>query len=137
MLPSIAENLITRTEPTQQHSLTYRLDFSTKRIVGRIDGVEAVVQAVAKIMQTERFAYEIYNAEYGIELESLIGKESLFAKSVLVQRIHDALLADKRIMSIDNFTIEDIDRESIAVGFLVNTIYGAFDYREEVVSFNA
>ena len=40
-----------------QSSRTWRLDAETGRIAGKIDGLEAVKQAVFKILQTERYAY--------------------------------------------------------------------------------
>lgn len=42
-----------------------------------MDGMEAVKQAVYKILQTERYKYVIYDWNYGVELEDLLEKQSV------------------------------------------------------------
>ena len=56
-----------------QPTLTYKLDFETKRISTKIDDFEAVMQAITKILYTERYSCVIYSGDYGVELERLIG----------------------------------------------------------------
>ena len=36
------------------------------------------MQAIRKIMGTERYAFVIYTANYGIELQRLVGKDFVF-----------------------------------------------------------
>ena len=42
------------------------------RIVGYVDSLDAMRQAVEKVLLTERFAYNIYTANYGVEFSDLI-----------------------------------------------------------------
>ena len=57
-------------ETLEQPSLTYELNLKEKTIAGYIDGLEAVKQAVVKILQTRRFEHLIYSSNYGQELQS-------------------------------------------------------------------
>jgi len=118
-------------EEEQQPSLTYGIDFEKGRIVGMIDGLEAVKQAVFLILQTERYRYLIYSADYGSELEGLIGRDPLFVRSELKRRIREALLQDDRIEDVTNFDIQ-INGDSALVRFTVVTIFGDFEAEQEV-----
>ena len=118
-------------EEEQQPSLTYGIDFEKGRIVGMIDGLEAVKQAVFLILQTERYRYLIYSDDYGSELEGLIGRDPLFVRSELKRRIREALLQDDRIEDVTNFDIQ-INGDSALVRFTVVTIFGDFEAEQEV-----
>lgn len=134
MLPDVteyiddAEDDIAENTDDIQPSYTYKLDFKNKRIMGSVDTLDAVVQAVTKVMQTERFAYEIYDDSYGVELETLLGKEKEYVETVIEQRVEEALLVDDRITSISEFTIVNIEKESVHIHYTVNTIYGDFNF---------
>ena len=52
-------------EAEEKPSLTYRLDLDKGRIVGKVDGMEAVRQAIKKAIITPRFKCLIYDNEYG------------------------------------------------------------------------
>ena len=112
---------------------TYKLNFATNRISGMIDGKEAVLQAVVKIMSTERYAYVIYSSQYGVELEALIGRDIGLVKADLQRRIEEALLVDDRILSISNFIISQQNVDTLTVEFLVNTVYGQIQISTGVV----
>lgn len=103
---------------------TYKIDFQENRIIGKIDNLEAVGQAVYKILHTERFNYLIYSWDYGVELESLIGKDYEFILGDLQRRIEEALLQDDRIEGIEYLKIQKKEKESIIVSFLVISKYG-------------
>lgn len=49
---------------------TYKMDFERKRIGGMIDGKEAAVQAIWKILSTTRFAHLIYDDQYGCDFST-------------------------------------------------------------------
>ena len=55
------ENLIDIEEYESPPSLTYRLDFTNRRIIGKIDDKEAVIQFIKKVLETDKYAYEIYD----------------------------------------------------------------------------
>lgn len=89
--------------------------------LGKIDETEAVKQAALKILNTERYAYEIYSWDYGIELQDLIGEDIIYVMSELKERITDALTADDRIESIENFEVEQIAKRTLHATFTVVT----------------
>lgn len=117
------EVLLEDLEEVPYANKTYRVNFQTGRIEGNIDGLQAVIQAVIKMLNTERFAYEIYDDQYGNELESLIGKDYLFVKNDIKRVIEEALLVDDRIVSIEDFNIneEASTSDSLVVSFMVRT----------------
>jgi hypothetical protein len=124
MIPAGAGN--GAVEVVAQPSLTYAVDPVTKRIQGKVDGLEAVMQAVQKVLDTERFAYVIYDDQYGIEMESLYGKPEDFVSSVLESRLRDAFLNDERILGFENFAITGISKDSITFNVTVISTHGTF-----------
>ena len=56
-------------------SKTYVMNIDGERITGTMtDDIEAVKQAIYKILNTERYQYPIYSWNYGVELADLFGK---------------------------------------------------------------
>lgn len=124
---------LTNLEVISQPSLTYKLDFERKRITGKIDDEEAIMQLVMKILYTERYAYVIYSSQYGVELDRLIGKDYDFVVSDLERTITEALLADDRILSITNFVAEQTAIDRMSVTFTVNSVVGSVNINTEVM----
>ena len=110
-------------EGDRMPSYTYYIDFDRNRIIGTVDDIEAVKQAIYLILQTERYESLIYNFYYGTEFDSLIGKSRELITSELERRIREALLEDDRIIRVTDFTIEFTSDKAI-VEFTVNTIFG-------------
>lgn len=123
---------LTNMEIESQPSLTYRLDLERKRVGGKIDNEDAIMQMVVKILNTERYAHVIYSSQYGSELERMIGKDYDFIVSDLERTIKEALLADDRILSISNFEIEKTGLDTMAASFTVNSILGEVNMDTEV-----
>ena len=115
----------------QQPSLTFGIDFDRGRVVGMIDGLEAVKQAVFLILQTERYRHLIFTPDYGSELEGLIGRDPLFVQSELKRRIREALMQDDRIEDVTNFNIQ-FDGDNALVRFTVMSAFGNFEVEQEV-----
>ena len=63
-------------EAEEQPSLTYRLDLENGRIVGKVDGLTAVNQAIRKAIITPRFKCLIYDPQYGSEIEDAIMRKT-------------------------------------------------------------
>lgn len=105
----------------QEPSLTYAMNNDKNIFVGKLDGVEAIKQAVLKIINTERYEYEIYSWDYGIELQDLYGKDLPYVMSEIKQRIIDALIVDDRIESVDDFEVEKIKHGKLHIRFTVTT----------------
>jgi phage baseplate assembly protein W len=112
-------------EQTTMTSRTYKIDFEKGRIVGMTDGLDAVKQAVHKILLTERFRYLIYDSDYGVELEGLIGKPQAYVKSEIKRRITEALTQDDRIVNVSDFDIR-FKEETAYVSFTVVSVFGNF-----------
>jgi phage baseplate assembly protein W len=115
----------------QQPSLTFGIDFDRGHIVGMVDGLEAVKQAVFLILQTERYRYLIYTPDYGCELEGLIGRDPLYVQSEIKRRIREALMQDDRIEDVTNFSIQ-FDGDNALVRFTVISTFGNFEVAQEV-----
>lgn len=112
-------------------NMTYFLNKDKKQIVGMIDDLEAIKQAVFLMLSIERMDYEIYSDDYGVELDELIGEPIQYVLSELKRRITDCLLYDERINSVDNFDFE-VAVGSIHATFCVYTIYGDFESEVDV-----
>ena len=103
--------------------LTWKIHEERAEARGMVDELEAMEQAVYKILQTERYRYEIYDWNYGIELEELYGKNETYVIPELKKRIEDALLADDRVTAVTDFSFRR-EKESVTAEFLVHTIFG-------------
>lgn len=109
---------------------TYRMDFENKRIIGMTDGVDAAAQAMFKALQTRRFAYLIYDDQYGSDIYNKIGNvnlsKSYFDTDIPVM-IEDAFLNDDSIIGIDDLSYDFADVDSVYVKFSAHTIFGDAD----------
>ncbi|MDF2925882.1 MAG: phage protein [Paenibacillaceae bacterium] len=110
----------------EQPSRTWRLDFDQGRISGMIDDREAVLQAVYKILQTERYVYLAYSFDYGFEGRNLIGRSPSFVRSELRRRISEALLQDSRVQEVRDFSFES-KGDTMLVRFTVVTSTDRFE----------
>lgn len=116
----------------EMSSRTYKLDFERKRIIGYVDEYQAMMQAIRKIFETERYAWEIYSHEYGIEFENLIGESMDFVTTALKGRVEEALLADDRVKLIENFEVTQTSKTELLVSCTVVTTQGKLEVREEL-----
>lgn len=132
MIPATNGFLPQEIQIREQPSNTYRMDLNSQHIRGYIDNLEAMKQAVFKILNTERYLYVIYSWDYGIETLDLYGQDSDYVMVMLQNRITEALLQDTRIQSVNDFSF-DVNRHSIHCTFVVRTIFGDFD-AEKVVN---
>ena len=76
---------------------------------------------VLKTINTERYEYEIYSWNYGIELQDLYGKDLPYVMSEVKQRIIDALVVDDRIESVGSFDVEKVGNGKLHIKFVVVT----------------
>lgn len=113
-------------------SLSYKIKVNKEKIENYIDGIESIKQAVYKILMTDRYKHEIYNYNYGIELNDLFGKPKEFVKSMLIGRIQDALSVDDRIKNTADFEFTDVDKTTLYVKFKVITVFGDINIDWEV-----
>ena len=116
-------------EDEKMPSYTPKIDFERNRIMGTVDNIDAMEQAIYLILQTERYESIIYNWYYGVEFDTLIGKSRELITSELERRIKEALTEDDRINRISDFDIEFTSDKAI-VSFTVNTIFGDIEISE-------
>lgn len=109
---------------------TYKLDFEKGRINGMIEGLEAIEQAILKVLSTNRFAYLIYSDDYGFD--NMIGHDEIYVRGELPRRITEAVLQDERITSIEDFSMV-FEGDSVLVKFTAVTLYGDVDVLREVM----
>lgn len=102
------------------------------RIAGYVDELDAIRQAIEKMLTTERFAWDIYSEDYGSDVNDLIGEDFDLINSELERLITEALSADDRIVSIEDFTINQTSSNSVLATFRVITVFGSLDMEQEV-----
>ena len=129
MIPKSSINIELSPEESIETSRTYKL--SGDKIQGYVDGLEALKQAIYKVLNTERYEYPIYSFNYGIELENLIGKDSVYVQIELKRRIRECLLRDDRITEADNFKFE-FNGDQLKCTFDVRSIFGNLTISREV-----
>lgn len=124
-------NLFSDVEDDLEESIiyrTYRMDFQNKRIIGMVDGPEAAGQNMFKALQTRRYAYEIYDDQYGSDVMNKIGNADLspdYLESDIPEMIADAFQNMEEILEIDDLQFEILDADSIYASFTAATIFGS------------
>ncbi|RMC39574.1 DUF2634 domain-containing protein [Lactobacillus sp. ESL0236] len=113
-------------EPT----LTFKIE--NGRIRGKIDEQKAMIQAVDKILQTERLVFPIYSDQYGNDFNDLIGKDMGYAKVEVERMLKEALLADDRVTDVQVDEIEQISRDTLQVKGICITAFGDINIDSEV-----
>lgn len=121
-------------ETEEEPSLTFRLDENSKRIIGMIDELDAIKQAIYCVLRTERYQYEMYSEDYGCEIQDLIGQPVPLIFVNLQDNIRDALLTDERILAVDHFQFEEVGRGAVAVSFVVETEIGDIEIEEVMLN---
>lgn len=113
---------------------TYKIDRANRRIIGMIDEKEAVFQYIEKVLNTDKYAWEIYDWYYGNELLKLVGHSYDYICTRIPNIFREALLTDDRIVDVRDFTFTKTSVDSMEVSCVVDTIYGKIDYKQEVLT---
>ena len=112
------------TESEEQPSLTYSLDLDNGRIGSRIDGIQAIQQAIRKALITPRFKCLVYDDQYGSDIiAAFINATPEYIETTAKSYIEDALLPDSRILEISDVTAELKD-DNCYIDFTADTIFG-------------
>ena len=107
-----------------QPSRTYALRFDGYPSAGKLDGAEAMKQAIFLALQIERFRFAIYSWNYGIELDALLGQSMTpYLQAKVAKAIEDALMADDRVLSVEQFSFTK-GKRNLLVKFTVTTTEG-------------
>lgn len=116
----------------QQPSLTWYVNKQTNRIQGETDDLQAVQQAVEIILNVERFRWQIYSPNSGMQWEGLIGQNPGYVASEVQRRIRDALSVDERILGISDFQYT-MNGNAMTCSLTINTVYGQTQNTVEVI----
>lgn len=122
------------TEAEEKPSLTYKLDLDKGRIVGKIDGLEAVNQAIRKAIITPRFKCLIYDNQYGSEIkEAVIAQDATpeLTEALIPGFVKDALKPDTRILKVYDFQFE-FAGDGAHIFFRADTIFGETQFEEVI-----
>lgn len=134
MIPSDKGFLSQNFEIEEIPTYTYKMKSDSNRIQGHTDSLDAMKQAIFKILSTERYQHQMYSWNYGVEFLDLYGEPVSYVCPELERRITEALTWDKRIKSVDNFEFDTSEKGEIRVSFIAHTIFGNID-AEKVVNF--
>lgn len=118
-------------EDEQESDTTYQIINS--KIQGTISGVGALRQSILKLLSVQQYECEIYGFDYGIDLNSLIGKDRAYAETESKRRIQESILRDNRVESVENFSFT-YDGDSMYIQFDVKSIYGTLTMNTEVAN---
>ena len=132
MIPSATAFLEQDFEVATQPTQTYEMNMETRRIQGYADGLEAMKQAIYKILLTERYQYIMYSWDYGIELKDLYGQPITYVCPELERRITEALMWDDRIRGVDDFSFQFPQKGTVSASFTVHTVFGDVRAEREV-----
>ena len=125
MIPQIVNAITEQIEVVPFPSYTYRL--TEEQIVGSVDGLDAIEQVVFHILSTERYAYDIYDENYGVELEKYIGRSFEYLETTIQETLRDALLQDDRIIDVKVTSVERTNTDSALVSLTVTSDNGTFN----------
>lgn len=132
MIPSTTAFLEQNFELEEQPTHTYKMNLESNLIRGYTDDLEAMKQAIYKILLTERYQYIMYSWNYGIELLDLYGEPVSYVCPELERRITEALLWDDRIESVTDFEFDISKKGVVHVSFTAHTIFGDVQAEREV-----
>ena len=107
-----------------QPSKTWIIDRNTMQVSCMDSGLEAVRQAVEIALNVERYKWTIYSANYGSELNDLVGEDEAYIIAEIPRLVEGALSTDSRVVSVDDYVYKKTDTNSMTVSFTVHTVYG-------------
>lgn len=122
------------TEAIEKPSLTYHLDFKKGRIIGKVDALQAVNQAIEKALITARFHCLIYDNQYGSEIkDTIVDRKSTpeLIEAMIPRLVEDALKPDTRILRVYDFAFE-FQEDGAYIFFRADTIYGETTFEEVI-----
>ena len=133
LLPEEFNNISIAGSQAPMPSKTYRMNIEEETVSGIItEDLEAVRQAVYKILNTERYKHVIYSSDYGVELADLFGKPMPYVIPEIPRRIEEALLIDDRITKVDSFDLQYDKQGNVNCYFVVHSIFGNIEMERSV-----
>lgn len=112
-------------------SKTWHIDFDRNVITSFIDDLDAIRQTAVLTLATERYEFNIYSNQYGVELMDLFGENMQYVMSEIKRRVDEALRQDDRVTGVGNFEFTR-DKRTLHVKFTVTSTAGNFNLETEV-----
>lgn len=109
--------------PTIEQQRQPSLTLDENNIFLEIDELEALKQAMRRMLLTERFVNTVYDHTYGMEFQELVGQDMDLVQADIKRRIQEALLEDDRIRQVTDFST-NVNKTVLGVTFTVITIFG-------------
>lgn len=110
---------------------TYKIDLQQMKLIGKTDGIEAMKQAIYKVLNTMRYEHIIYSWDYGFDVNGIIGQDERYVRASLERKIEDALLQDERVKGVSEFEFERV-KDGLLVRFVVNSVFGKIEAKKAV-----
>jgi hypothetical protein len=107
-----------------QPSKTWIIDRNTMQVACMDEGLEAVRQAVEIALDVERFRWTIYSANFGSELDELVGQDEALITAEIPRLVEGALSQDDRVVQVEDYIFTRTGPDSMHVSFTVRTVYG-------------
>ena len=107
-----------------QPSKTWIIDRDTMQVACMDEGLEAVRQAVEIALDVERFRWTIYSANFGSELDGLVGQDEALITAEIPRLVEGALSQDDRVIQVEDYVFTRTGPASMHVSFTVRTVYG-------------
>lgn len=107
-----------------QPSRTWIIDRDTMQVAGMDEGLEAARQAVEIALNVERFRWTIYSANFGSELDELVGQDEALITAEIPRLVEGALSQDDRVIQVEGYAFTRTGPDSMHVSFTVRTVYG-------------
>ncbi|WP_078410293.1 DUF2634 domain-containing protein [Priestia abyssalis] len=144
MLPKITELEfnIEQTETVPKIGKSFLFDFEKGEFVlenGKmveLHGIDALKMWIEKVIQTEKFRFEIYEGiDYGVTIEDLIGSNlpRAFIEAEIKREVTSSLETHPYIQDITNWQFVR-NGKRMSVKFQVITVDGAFDQGVNLVA---
>ncbi len=112
-------------------SKDFKLDYKSMTVHGNVTDLDEIRQNEKLALATPRLMYLIYSADYGSEIQDLIGKDYDYVLGRIRTAITECLMVDDRITSVDNFEITK-NGEYLDVSFTIHTLFGDIDEKERL-----
>jgi hypothetical protein len=107
-----------------QPSKTWIIDRNTMQVACMDEGLEAVRQAVEIALDVERFRWTIYSANFGSELDELVGQDEALITAEIPRLVEGALSQDDRVVQVEDYVFTRTGPDLMHVSFTVRTVYG-------------
>ena len=131
-LPQSTVDLSQGVEFREYPTRTWYVNPRTRQVSGMADGHLAMEQAVEILFSVERFWWQIYSPNFGMEWRGLIGQNPGYVALELQRRAKDAITTDRRMTGIEDFSYS-VDGDNMTVSFTVTTVYGPVSQTVQVV----